>query len=69
MQAKIVGAKKSKWILVDIQNQSEFDCQLLNRDVWSCEAVKEIITANFIFLQVNNLHIQKHHKNKIKSII
>jgi len=50
--AKIVGAKKSKWILVDIQNQSEFECQLLNRDVWSCEAVKEIITANFIFLQI-----------------
>lgn len=49
--AKKLGSKQSKWLLVDVQNTEEFDCQILNRDLWSDTTVKEIIKANFIFLQ------------------
>ena len=38
--------------MVNIQNVQEFSCQVLNRDVWSNPAVKEIITEHFVFWQV-----------------
>lgn len=38
--------------MVNIQDSSEFQCQVLNRDVWSNPAVKTIIKEHFIFWQV-----------------
>ena len=38
--------------MVNVQNVSEFPCQVLNRDVWSNGAIKELIKENFLFLQV-----------------
>lgn len=38
--------------MVNIQNVSEFCCQVLNRDVWSRKLVKELMKEHFIFLQV-----------------
>jgi len=40
-----------KWLLVNIQDACEFQCQVLNRDVWSNEAVKTILKEHFIFWQ------------------
>ena len=40
-----------KWLLVNIQDACEFQCQVLNRDVWSNEAVKTILREHFIFWQ------------------
>jgi len=45
---------ENKWIMVDIQNISEFACQVLNRDLWNEKAVKEVIRAHFLFLQFNS---------------
>lgn len=42
----------NKWLLLNVQNPSDFECQCLNRDIWSDETVKEIIKANFVFSQV-----------------
>lgn len=39
-------------MLVNIQDQTEFSCQVLNRDLWSDKIVKEIIRESFVFLQV-----------------
>jgi hypothetical protein len=39
--------------MLNVQNQQDFACQVLNRDVWKDETIKEIIRANFIFVQVN----------------
>ena len=36
---------------MNIQDASEFQCQVLNRDVWSNEAVKTILREHFIFWQ------------------
>ncbi len=38
--------------MLNVQNPSDFECQCLNRDIWSDETVKEIIKANFVFSQV-----------------
>jgi thioredoxin-related protein len=50
------GCRSSKWILLNVQDQTDFNCQCLNRDLWRDETVKEIIRANFIFVQVRNLN-------------
>lgn len=38
--------------MVNVQDASEFPCQVLNRDVWSNAAVKTIIKEYFVFWQV-----------------
>lgn len=49
--AKLRGRSEKKWILINIQNQAEFPCQMLNRDFWSNAEVKRKVKENFIFLQ------------------
>ncbi|KAL4997234.1 hypothetical protein BDV10DRAFT_170137 [Aspergillus recurvatus] len=45
------GREHEKWLLVNIQDPSIFDCQILNRDLWKDTNVKETIQEHFIFLQ------------------
>ncbi len=49
--ARQQGKDESKWILVNVQDPSIFDCQSLNRDIWKHEGIKETIRENFIFMQ------------------
>lgn len=49
--AKQKGRAEKKWILMNIQDQSEFQCQVLNRDFWSKPEIKKCVKENFIFLQ------------------
>lgn len=49
--ARDQGREKEKWLLVDVQDPSVFDCQLLNRDLWKNPGVKETVQEHFIFLQ------------------
>lgn len=51
--ARDEGKEEKKWLLVDIQDPSIFDCQALNRDLWKNEGIVETIKENFIFLQYN----------------
>jgi hypothetical protein len=50
-QARQEGKEDSKWLLVNVQDPSVFDCQVLNRDLWKDEAVAAIVKESFIFLQ------------------
>lgn len=50
--SKIEGCKKNKWLIVNVQDSSDFTCQCLNRDLWREDTVKEIMRANFVFVQV-----------------
>ncbi|PKS06329.1 hypothetical protein jhhlp_007077 [Lomentospora prolificans] len=50
-EAREEGKDTKKWILVNIQDLSDFNCQALNRDIWKDTAVKELVSENFIFLQ------------------
>ncbi|KAG4435890.1 hypothetical protein IFR05_008621 [Cadophora sp. M221] len=49
--ARDKGKEESKWILVNVQDPSFFDCQSLNRDIWKHEGIKELVKENFIFIQ------------------
>jgi UBX domain-containing protein 7 len=49
--ARQQGKDESKWIFVNVQYPSIFDCQSLNRDIWKHEDIKETIKENFIFMQ------------------
>ena len=49
--AKTEGRRLKKWILINIQDSSEFTCQVLNRDFWSQLKIKNVVRDNFIFLQ------------------
>lgn len=50
--ARDCGVAKKRWLMVNVQDASEFPCQVLNRDVWSNAAVKTIVKEHFIFWQV-----------------
>ena len=43
-----------KWLLVNIQNDLDFACHTLNRDVWRNDLVEALITSSFIFWQAMN---------------
>jgi UBX domain-containing protein 7 len=49
--ARDKGKEELKWILVNIQDPSIFDCQSLNRDIWKDPGIKEVVKENFIFMQ------------------
>ncbi|KJZ80113.1 hypothetical protein HIM_00827 [Hirsutella minnesotensis 3608] len=50
-EARTLGKEDKKWLLVNLQDMNDFNCQALNRDVWKDEAVRAIVSENFIFLQ------------------
>lgn len=55
-EARTLGKEDKKWILVNLQDMSDFNCQALNRDVWKDQAIKELISENFVFLQYDKEH-------------
>ncbi|KAI1975922.1 UBX domain protein Ubx2 [Ophidiomyces ophidiicola] len=51
--ARTEGREKMKWLLVNVQDPSIFDCQLLNRDLWKNREISDTIKEHFLFLQFN----------------
>lgn len=51
--ARDEGKETEKWILVNVQDPSIFDCQVLNRDLWKNDSIKDTVKEHFIFLQYN----------------
>ena len=50
-EAREEGKENKRWLLVNIQNEKVFDCQVLNRDIWKNESVIDTVKENFVFLQ------------------
>ncbi|KFA46041.1 hypothetical protein S40293_07466 [Stachybotrys chartarum IBT 40293] len=50
-EARALGKEDKKWIMVNLQDMNDFNCQALNRDIWKDEAVRALVRENFIFLQ------------------
>ncbi|KAG5983385.1 hypothetical protein E4U55_000061 [Claviceps digitariae] len=50
-EARTLGKEDKKWILVNLQDMNDFNCQALNRDIWKDAAVRDLVSENFIFLQ------------------
>ena len=51
--ARDQGKEDERWILVNVQDPSIFDCQVLNRDIWKNPSIRDTIKEHFIFLQYN----------------
>ncbi|KAI9674508.1 MAG: hypothetical protein M1817_001846 [Caeruleum heppii] len=49
--ARQEGKANNKWILVNVQDPAIFDCQVLNRDIWKNQQIKETVKENFVFMQ------------------
>jgi hypothetical protein len=49
--ARSVARDSRRWMLVNLQRDSEFSCHALNRDVWRNELVENLVRAGFIFWQ------------------
>lgn len=49
--ARQEGKDDKKWIIVNIQDSSDFNCQTLNRDHWKDENIKALLKEHFIFMQ------------------
>ena len=49
--AREKGKEELKWILVNVQDPSIFDCQQLNRDIWKHQGIQETVRENFVFMQ------------------
>jgi uncharacterized protein YyaL (SSP411 family) len=50
--------------MVNLQDPTEFACQVMNRDLWSEQAVKDVVNESFVFLQVS----RRDHPFPIKSM-
>lgn len=48
------GKNVDKWILVNLQDDLNFNCQTLNRDLWSDSKLKDFLNTYFIFWQTSN---------------
>ncbi|KAM7200220.1 hypothetical protein V8F20_005438 [Naviculisporaceae sp. PSN 640] len=55
-EARDEGKAEKKWIMVNLQDMSDFNCQALNRDIWKNESIADLIRENFIFLQYEKDH-------------
>jgi len=52
-QAARQAAKESKrWLMINIQRDSDFASHALNRDVWSSETVESVVKTGFVFWQM-----------------
>ncbi|KAJ2082268.1 UBX domain protein Ubx2 [Coemansia sp. RSA 988] len=50
--ARQTAMREGKWVLINLQELSEFQCQALNRDIWRQDIVKEVVGKEFVFLQI-----------------
>ncbi|CAO3647741.1 unnamed protein product [Cunninghamella blakesleeana] len=52
--ARTTAKDQQKWLLVNLQDTTEFSCQILNRDLWSDNFVKDIVRESFVFVQYSH---------------
>ena len=56
--AKPLAAQEGRWLLLNLQSNSEFGSHRLNRDTWSHEALKDMLKGTFVFYQVLDSSIE-----------
>lgn len=45
------GKEERKWILLNIQSPTIFESQVMNRDIWKHEQIKQTVKEHFVFKQ------------------
>lgn len=51
--ARDKGKDEQKWLMVNVQDSSVFDCQVLNRDIWKNDGIRDTLQEHFVFIQYN----------------
>jgi hypothetical protein len=65
--ARELSKSKDKWLIINIQSNSDFECHVLNRDFWNNSDFKEFFMCDFLFWQQQNiseegkLYIQRYN--------
>eukprot|EP00339_Tiarina_fusa_P009303 CAMPEP_0117003034 /NCGR_PEP_ID=MMETSP0472-20121206/4485_1 /TAXON_ID=693140 ORGANISM="Tiarina fusus, Strain LIS" /NCGR_SAMPLE_ID=MMETSP0472 /ASSEMBLY_ACC=CAM_ASM_000603 /LENGTH=466 /DNA_ID=CAMNT_0004703541 /DNA_START=181 /DNA_END=1577 /DNA_ORIENTATION=- len=65
--ARTMAKDNKRWLLVNIQRDSEFSSHALNRDVWRDELVENLVREGFIFWQAmdvspeGQVYCQRYH--------
>jgi hypothetical protein len=54
-ELRITGQKKRRWLLINLQDSTQFSSQVLNRDVWNHEGVRAILSKHFLFWQIHKV--------------
>jgi hypothetical protein len=49
--ARSVAKDSKRWLLVNLQSDSNFACHALNRDIWRDELCENLVREGFIFWQ------------------
>jgi hypothetical protein len=49
--ARTMAKDNKRWLLVNLQSDTEFSCHALNRDVWRDELVENLVREGFVFWQ------------------
>ncbi|KAJ1962900.1 hypothetical protein GGI12_002369 [Dipsacomyces acuminosporus] len=50
--ARQSATQSSRWLLVNIQDLTDFRCQALNRDIWRHDIIKDVVKRDFVFFQI-----------------
>lgn len=53
LAARDYAKLQNRWLIVNLQDNTDFSSQVLNRDIWSDSNVRSLIQRNFVFWQVN----------------
>ncbi|KAJ1720438.1 UBX domain protein Ubx2 [Coemansia erecta] len=51
--ARLAARESGKWLLLNIQEVSDFRCQALNRDIWRQQIIKDAVSKDFVFFQIS----------------
>lgn len=66
--ARELSKSKDKWLIINIQSNSEFECHKLNRDVWNNENFKEFFMIDFLFWQQQDISEEGQRYIKIHNV-
>ncbi|CCK69635.1 DNA protein crosslink repair co-factor UBX5 KNAG_0C05370 [Huiozyma naganishii CBS 8797] len=50
-EARSIAQREGKWVMLNVQDNAIFQCQVVNRDLWSSPRLKALIRDKFVFLQ------------------
>ncbi|KAI8320298.1 hypothetical protein GQ54DRAFT_305610 [Martensiomyces pterosporus] len=50
--ARQSATRSGKWLLVNIQDLTDFRCQSVNRDIWRHDIIKDVVKKYFVFFQI-----------------
>lgn len=53
--ARSEARESQKWLMMNLQDNSDFASQTLNRDLWKDKEVKALVKEHFVFLQFVNI--------------